>query len=152
MSKESFQAMAKWATKKEFSEFFRRFPPLDKWGTWKEFEPVSSGFHAVYDEDDLVGVATFNNYDPWAKSHELGLLVDAEDRDRIVATVMNILCTWAFQHLGNEKVVTRILSHRKRLAEKLVAHGFTLEGKFRKSCNGQDELIFGCLAGEFKEL
>lgn len=152
-------AIAAWAQKPENAEFFRRYPPQCDWLEPMRMTQTFAGSWAIFEEDTPVGLVTVHSADPYARSCEFGVLIDAASSSHPHQTaheITNQFCSYAFDYKNLHKIYMKILDSREGLKTRLEAIGFTCESILRDSIYFQgeyrNEFLLSCLKLEFVEL
>jgi ribosomal-protein-alanine N-acetyltransferase len=128
------ELMHKWASDPKLEEYFRRHPPLFTWNTLTLTMGTFSQGYVINVDSTPVGYLSLSNYDPQNKRVELGLLLDAEYKEKRAAVFVEA-CRQAagmvFKHLGYNKLYAYILPHRTGLQRIMASYGFKREGYLR---------------------
>jgi RimJ/RimL family protein N-acetyltransferase len=146
-----------WAEKAENAEFFRRFPPLCAWLDPAIGFQLFKDLWLIYEDTTCVGITGLYAFDHAGNSAEVCLLVDNETSSQRALTARlagQEACEYGFEYLRLNKILTRVLEHRRGLAARLEDNGFKLEGTLRENVQfkGQyvTELLYGCLKKEYR--
>ncbi len=147
--------MVQWAEREDMKDFFRRVPPVMEWCNVERAMTLFGAGYLVTLEGNIVGYVVLSGHDPFGKSVELSAMVDpllVPKGQRVGTEAAVLLTNYAFDTMHCAKVYTKTLASRTQLCKSLVAHGFRIEGKLRKSIDGQDELLLGLLKEEYRRL
>jgi len=147
--------LVRWSEDLELKEYFRRYPPSMQW-----INNVPAAFasaYAIYDEDELVGVACLANVDLQSRKAEIGVMIDSEKRAKRAkpcVAAMKLVAEYAFDYLGLNKLYALVLPHRDDLARLLSMYGFKEEGLLRDNLFWEgryhDEVIMGLTRSHYK--
>lgn len=149
--------IARWASAPENAEFFRRVPPLCDWLAPAAIGTLWGTSWVVYEDDTPVGLLTLHSIDRYARSCEVGILVDSKDsshRRQTVDAVTDQMADYLFNYLNLHKVYLKVLEGREKLVKLLESKGFQQEAVLRDSIfySGEyrNEYLLSCLKLEYK--
>ena len=149
--------IANWAQKPANAEFFRRIPPLCDWLSPEGIRQLWEGSWVVYEDDRAVGLLTMQGLDVYARSCEIGILVDNDSsahRRVTVDQVTDFMADYLFNYRNLHKVYLKVLEGREKLVKILESKGFSQEALLRDSCffkgEYRNEYLLSCLKLEYK--
>lgn len=151
---EDVEQVQAWYKDPELQEYFRRYPPLEEWRLPEQtLQGLGAGF-AIFEGAQLVGLCQTVNYDPSAKSVEVGLLVDtkkASNREAVSREAYTQLAEYLLNGLGYRKLYMKVLTHRTKLVKRLASGCWKVEGELRDSCTFKGKLLNEYLLGLLKK-
>lgn len=130
------EALPKWALKEELSEYFRSWPPLQDWNRQDLIVQRLDWSYGIYEDGVLVGLCQLYYPNVVSKVVEMGMLIDLDStKNRHAASdeAHRQMIEYIFNKMEYQKVVMRVLDHRKKLIERLKVFGYRQEGHLLRS-------------------
>jgi len=133
--------LTEWAHDERYDEFFRRTPPACEWSHPGLVESTFANYYMVMKDGRELGLASMGVEDPFAKVFKVGGMLITGHTMAESRQVLDYMVDLAFDKLLMNKIVTVVLSHRKKLQERFMAYGFKLEGVFKESSLHRGKLV-----------
>jgi len=133
--------LIEWATDERYDEFFRRTPPACEWSHPGVIENMFSNYYFIMKNGREIGLASMGIEDAYSRTFKAGAMMIKEHTMADSLEMMHYIADLAFNKLVMNRITMLVLSHRRKLQERLLGYGFKLEGVFKESALHRGKLV-----------